>query len=114
VARKDWDALDVPHLVEELESMGRQQRAELRNRLAILLAHLARWEHQPAQRARHGNSWRGSIVEQRGAIAGHVEDSPSLRPYIPDAMSSPWKVARGKASQESGLPLEAPTAATRT
>lgn len=53
VKRGDWRALDVPNLVEELESMGRQQRAEIRSRLIVLLMHLATWEHQPAQR---GNS----------------------------------------------------------
>jgi Domain of unknown function DUF29 len=101
VRRGDWRALDVPNLIEELESIGRQQRAEIRNRLIVLLMHLAKWEHQPAQR---GNSWRSSINTQRGEIPGYIEDSPSLKPYIPEAMQKAWKVARVKATDETGLP----------
>jgi hypothetical protein len=57
IKRKDWSALDVPNLVEELGSMGKQQRAELVNRLKVLLMHLAKWQHQPMQRVASGNSW---------------------------------------------------------
>jgi hypothetical protein len=101
VQRKDWAAIDVPNLVEELESMGKQQRAELRNRLIVLLMHLAKWQYQPAQRAVHGGSWQSSIAEQRGRIEYHINDSPSLRPYVPEAMQLAWKVARVKAARET-------------
>jgi tRNA A37 N6-isopentenylltransferase MiaA len=60
--RKEWGALDVANLVEELESMGKQQRAELVNRLKVLRMHLAKRQYQPTQRARRGNSWRGSSL----------------------------------------------------
>jgi hypothetical protein len=103
VARKDWGAIDVPNLVEELESMGRQQRAELRNRLIVLLMHLAKWQYQPMLR---GNSWQSSINTQRAEIPGYIDDSPSLKPYIPEAMEKAWRVARVKASNESGLSID--------
>ena len=54
--------IDVEHLAEELESMGRRERHELVSRLKILLGHLLKWQFQPAYRS---SSWRGSIVEQR-------------------------------------------------
>ncbi|MCD8485875.1 MAG: DUF29 domain-containing protein [Desertifilum sp.] len=41
-----WDGLDISNLVEEIESLGKQQRQELRNRLGILLGHLLKWEFQ--------------------------------------------------------------------
>jgi predicted DNA-binding ribbon-helix-helix protein len=34
------DELDVPNLVEEIDSLGRSQRHELRSRLRVLLMHL--------------------------------------------------------------------------
>ena len=101
--RKDWQALDVPHLVEELESICKQQRAELVNRLKVLLMHLAKWQHQPTQRTMHGNSWRGSIDVQRIEIERHVSKNPSLKPFIPEAMADAWKTARIEAATESGL-----------
>lgn len=106
IKRNDWRALDVPNLVEELESMGKQQRAELVNRLKVLLMHLAKWEHQPTQRPLHGNSWRGSIDVQRIEIERHVSKNPSLKPYIAEAIADAWKTARIEASIESGLPRE--------
>lgn len=33
---QQWHQLDLPNLIEEIESLGRQQRQELRNRLRIL------------------------------------------------------------------------------
>jgi Domain of unknown function DUF29 len=106
VQRGDWPALDVPNLVEELESMGKQQRAELRNRLIVLLMHLAKWQYQPGQRDTHGGSWQSSIAEQRGRIEYHLNDSPSLKPYVPQAMQLAWKVARIKAARETGLDVQ--------
>lgn len=105
VQRGDWRALDVPNLVEELESMGRQQRAELRNRLAVLLMHLAKWEHQPMMRVLHGRSWGSTIVTQRGELRGVMDDSPSLASYVPEAMAAAWENGRRKAARETGVEL---------
>jgi len=35
-----WDGLDISNLVEEIESLGRQEQRELLNRLGVLLGHL--------------------------------------------------------------------------
>lgn len=103
IRRNDLSAVDVPNLVEELESMGKQQRAELVSRLVILLMHLAKWEHQPTQRAIHGGSWQASIDVQRIEIARHVRRNPSLTPYIAEAIGDAWETARIRAAAESGL-----------
>ena len=60
-----FDGLDYDNLIEEIESMGRQQRSELVNRLAVLLAHLLKWQLRPEARPAHGRSWRLTIKEQR-------------------------------------------------
>jgi hypothetical protein len=49
-----WERLDIPNLVEEIESLGKQQRQELRNRLGILIGHLLKWEFQAERRSK---SW---------------------------------------------------------
>ncbi len=53
-----WSQLDLPNVIEEIESLGKQQRQELRNRLSILIGHLLKWEHQSQQRSR---SWLATI-----------------------------------------------------
>ncbi len=35
-----WEKIDRSNLIEEIESLGRQQRQELRNRLSLLIGHL--------------------------------------------------------------------------
>lgn len=47
-----FDDLDLENLADEIESLGKQQRQELRNRLAILIGHLLKWKYQPEKRSR--------------------------------------------------------------
>ncbi len=57
-----FDGLDLDNLAEEIESLGKQQRDELENRLGVLIGHLLKWDSQPELR---GKSWRLIIKEQR-------------------------------------------------
>lgn len=67
--------IDREHVAEELESMGKSEKRELINRLALLMMHLLKWEFQPERR---GNSWRASIYHQRLKLKKLLEESPSL------------------------------------
>ncbi len=55
---QQWNQLDLPNLIEEIESLGKQQRAELRNGLKVLIGHLLKWEYQTERRSR---SWLMTI-----------------------------------------------------
>lgn len=95
-----WDSLDVPNLIEEIESLGKQERQKLRNRLAILLAHLLKWEFQPSDRS---NSWLGTIKEQRRRIIELMEENPSLKPYLPEAQEKAYLDGLDLAVQETSI-----------
>jgi Domain of unknown function DUF29 len=84
----DFKRLDIVNLVEEIESLGKQQRQELRNRLGVLIGHLLKWNYQPAQRSK---SWRVTIQIQRREIEDILEDNPSLKPYLPEAIAKAHK-----------------------
>src|SRR5260364_115065 len=60
------DLLDRAHIADEIEDVGKSERRELANRMAVLLAHLLKWQFQPGRR---GASWQRTIKEQRRAIA---------------------------------------------
>lgn len=94
-------AADIGHIAEEIESMGRSEKRELVNRLAILLLHLLKWHHQPALR---GNIWRLSVEEQRYRLAEHLDDNPSLKSRLDDAIRSAYRLALIEAEKETGLP----------
>src|SRR5687768_8091981 len=69
-ARLDWD-----NLAEEIESLGKSQRSEIRNRLVVLLVHLLKWQYQPAKRK---VGWKASLAEARNQINEELLESPSL------------------------------------
>ncbi|HVP98246.1 MAG TPA: DUF29 domain-containing protein [Roseiarcus sp.] len=71
-------AADIANIAEEIESMGRGEKRELVNRLAILVLHLLKWQFQPAFRS---PSWNSSIREQRIRFRHHL-DEPELEVQI--------------------------------
>lgn len=94
--------IDWENVAEEIESLGRSQRREIRSRLLVLLLHLLKWEFQPDQRK---GGWQASIIEAREELASELDDSPSLRDYPNQAMARQYEIARIKAAAETGLPL---------
>ncbi len=97
----ELSAIDAANIAEEIESMGRSDRRELRSRLTVVLMHLLKWRHQPDARS---TSWAGTIREQRRQIELIVDDSPSLRPFIIEALPQSYSDARESAVEETGLP----------
>ena len=94
--------IDIPNLIEEIESMGRSEKRELKSRLIVLLMHLLKWHYQPEKRS---ESWRSTITEQRICIEGLLEDSPSLKPLLSEVFENCYQKARLKASDETGIKL---------
>ena len=101
IASGDWKSIDRPNLVEEIESLGKQQRQEMRNRLGILLAHLLKWEYQSQKRSR---SWLSTIRVQRQDLLDLLQESPSLKPYLEEAMAKAYLKAKNLAMGETNLP----------
>jgi hypothetical protein len=60
-----FSKLDIEHIAEEIEDVGKGEKRELRNRTAVLLAHLLQWQYQPGCQ---GNRWRRTIKEQRRGV----------------------------------------------
>ena len=99
---KDWKALDLEHLAEEIESLGVSDRRTIRSHLRILLMHRLKWTYQPDKRS---ESWRSSMYTARIFIEETVQDSPSLRGFLPEALAWAYVRARQDAADETGLPL---------
>jgi hypothetical protein len=100
--QKDINKLDYEHLAEEIDLMSGRDRQELKNRLAILMMHLLKWQYQPELR---GSSWQKTIMIQRNDIQDNFEYSPSLKHYVDDILPKSYKKAVLKASSETGLSL---------
>ena len=92
---------DIAHIAEEIESMGKTEKRELTARLTVLLLHLLQWRHQPNLR---GASWRATIAVQRLDIADLLEDNPSLKSVLAEALARAYRKAIKEAERETGLP----------
>jgi hypothetical protein len=92
---------DIANIAEEIESMGRAEKRELVNRLAILLLHLLKWHFQPGFRSA---SWNSSIREQRIRLRDHLDDNPSLKAQLDEALARAYQLAVIGAARETGLP----------
>ncbi len=99
-----FDEIDLENLVEETEYMARHEKHALRNRLAVLLYHLLKWQQQPEKRSR---SWMGSIEEQRARIDRLLRDSPSLRRHVSAYVTEVYGDAVRRASIQTGLEIDA-------
>ena len=100
---QQWHKLDLSNLIEEIESLGRQERAELRNRLSILIGHLLKWEYQPERRSR---SWLNTIRIQRLDTSELLEENPSLKPYLQEILPKAYVKGIALASGETNLPVK--------
>jgi hypothetical protein len=98
-----WHQLDIDNLAEEIAALGKQQRQELRNRLGVLLGHLLKWHFQPDARSR---SWTGTIREQRRRIQELLDDNPSLKPYLPEAIAFAYQDGVDLVERETPIPLD--------
>jgi hypothetical protein len=89
-------------LAEEIEDVGKSEQRELANRMALLLAHLLKWQLQGGRR---GASWRITIRNQRRGIVRRLQETPSLRPKLddPDWWAAVWYDATAQAAEETGL-----------
>jgi hypothetical protein len=97
------DGIDWENLAEEIDSMGRRDRRELKSRLTVILLHLLKWQAQPDQR---GMSWRKTLRTQRREIRDLLNQSPSLRREVPDLMRDAYADAVKDAIDETGLRAE--------
>ncbi|MDB9375094.1 DUF29 domain-containing protein [Nodularia sphaerocarpa] len=99
----EWNQLDLPNLIEEIEALGRKERQELRNRLSVLIGHLLKWEFQSAKRSR---SWLNTIRIQRLDTWELLEENPSLQAYLQEILIKAYMKAIALAMGETNLPMK--------
>lgn len=95
-----FNDLDLAHLIEEVETMGRSEKRALESRLTILLLPMLKWQFQPGRR---GRSWKLSIDEQRLQFQKVVKANPGLQSELAEIISDAYQVAVLRAANETGL-----------
>jgi hypothetical protein len=81
--------LDWENLAEEIESLGRSEKRELRSQILRTIHHLLKLEYSPRAEPREG--WEASIDDARNELRLVLETSPSLASYVPAAIAAETK-----------------------
>jgi hypothetical protein len=97
-----WHEIDVTHLIEEVEDLGKGERRGIASQLTRLLLHLLKWQYQPQRRS---DSWLDSITDARTQIELAMEDSPSLRSYPAERLEESYHRARRQAAKQTSMEI---------
>lgn len=95
--------LDIPNLLEEVETMGRSEKTDLTNHLVKVLVNLLKYQYQPEKRTNDGLSL---ILKHRFEMEDILEASPSLNDYLREDLPETYQHTRDLAAIETGLDLE--------
>jgi len=97
-----WHEVDVPHLIEEVEGLGKSERRGIASQLTRLLLHLLKWQYQTQRRS---DSWLDSITDARTQIELAIEDSPSLISYPVEQLEESYQRARRQAAKQTSMAI---------
>jgi hypothetical protein len=98
---KDWAALDLAHLAEEVEDLRKTERKAVRSQLRLAVSHLLKWASQPGRRS---DSWQDTVREARRLVADWLEEDGSLTRELPTLFAWAYPRARREAAKDTGLP----------
>ena len=90
-----FGALDLPNIIEEIESLGNEQEHAIESFMVILAEHLVKLMVSSDREPRR--AWRRSVVSSRNGIARRIRKSPSLRRMLSKMFDEAWPDARDEA-----------------
>ena len=97
-----FDLLDLEHIADEIDDVGKSEQRELASRMSVLMAHLLKWQCQPERRS---TSWTLTIREQRKGLRRRLKNTPSLKNELsnPDWLEDVWGDVLTMTTKETGV-----------
>jgi C4-dicarboxylate-specific signal transduction histidine kinase len=92
-----FDALDLEHLIEEVEDLAGSLKSAVRSRATTVMEHLLKLQHSPAESPRL--AWRQTIRTQRSRLLNDL--TPSLNRHVAERL--PELYARARHDAEGAL-----------
>ena len=99
---REFESLDIEHLIEELVDLGKSEKNALRSNLMSLLAHLLKKVQYNVPDSMQG-SWLSSVVEHRQRVLNNLADTPSLKSFLGEAVEKAYPVSRKLAIKQGKL-----------
>jgi hypothetical protein len=100
-----FSQLDIEHVAEEIEDLGKRERRALESRLGVLLGHLLKWRYQGDYPYR--KSWRATINAQRRSLGRLLDENPSLRAGLDQVIAGAYADGLDLAVAETPLDYDA-------
>lgn len=101
--KREFESLDIENLIEELTNLGKSEKNTLKSNLMILLAHLLKLKVQFDAPDTMKMSWYNSVIEHRQRVLNNLQDTPSLKNFLPEAIEQAYPQSRKLAIKEGKL-----------
>jgi hypothetical protein len=85
-----FEALDLANLIEEVEALGRSEKSKVLNTASVIIEHLLKLQHSPANDPRHG--WMDSIAAHRRRL--EFELTPRLVQILREELPRVYRLTR--------------------
>ena len=103
---RQFSALDLENLIEELEDLGSEKRNAVVSLLNQIIRHLLLLEYWTSERERNTNHWRSEIVNFRDQLDQRL--TTNLRNYLQENLDSIYKRALLYVKEKTGYSVEFP------
>jgi hypothetical protein len=101
---RDFTAIDLDNLIEEVADLGRNQKHALESLLIKLFEHLLKLTYWESERDYNGKHWKHEIRTFRDGLRRRLKDSPSLKPYLVSVFNDCYQTGRKLAADSTGFP----------
>jgi hypothetical protein len=99
--------IDFENIAEEVEGLGKSERRSIESQLETLIEHLLKltyargmsWEY-------NARAWENTVELARFRLQRLLDESPSLRPALPELFNNAYRGARISARRALGFPRE--------
>ena len=98
----ELQSADLANVAEEIEGLARNEFDKFVSFLGLVLVHILKCEYQPGRQTR---SWLISIALHRDHARSSLEENPSFKPRLGEALEKAYRRARLQAARETKLPV---------
>ncbi|HBQ99439.1 MULTISPECIES: DUF29 domain-containing protein [unclassified Roseofilum] len=103
---KQLDRLDLEHLIEELESVGRRDRLTVESFLEQIIRHLLLLQYWQEKYDYNANHWQAEIMSFRTQL--HEYLTQNLRNHLAENQSRVYQKALKYVSKKTGMIVDFP------
>jgi hypothetical protein len=100
---KNWDNLDLENLIEELESLGKNNFNKVRSLLRQIIIHILLLEYWQQEYERNYRHWKGEIIAFRDDLNNSLTTTLKNKLSLSQELETIYNVSKKFVIQKTGL-----------